>query len=135
MPDDFCIAQLAGTVLSPGGDLVLTEVTEVGGGSDPPRFIAPLHTHDRDDEGWYVLEGMLAFRVGDSEVEVPAGGALVAPRGTAHTFWNPSAEPARYLLVMTVTIHRLVGALHDPGRNKDMSALFREHNSTLIGWP
>jgi hypothetical protein len=57
------------------------------------------------------------------------------PRGAAHTFWNPSAQPARYLIVMTATIYRLVEALHDPKRHADMSTLFREHNSTLVGWP
>jgi mannose-6-phosphate isomerase-like protein (cupin superfamily) len=136
VPDDFHASRLAGTVVAPvGADLVLTEVRDPGGGSDPPTFIAPLHTHDRDDEAWYVLEGVLAFRVDQSEVEVPAGGGIVVARGTAHTFWNPSPEPARYLLVMTATIHRLVQALHDPGRNADMGALFRQHHSTLIGWP
>jgi hypothetical protein len=57
------------------------------------------------------------------------------PRGAAHTFWNPSPLPARYLIVMTATIHRLVEALHDPKGHADMSTLFREHDSTLLGWP
>jgi mannose-6-phosphate isomerase-like protein (cupin superfamily) len=118
-----------------GADLVLTEVIDPGGGTDPPTFIAPLHIHDRDDEAWYVLEGALAFRVDASELEVPAGGGIVVPRGAAHTFWNPSPRPTRYLIVMTATIHRLVEALHDPQGHADMSALFREHDSTLIGWP
>lgn len=82
-----------------------------------------------------MLEGALAFRVDDAEVEVSAGGAIVIPRGTVHTFWNPSPEPARYLIVMTATVHRLVEALHAPGGHADTSALFREHDSTLIGWP
>jgi mannose-6-phosphate isomerase-like protein (cupin superfamily) len=57
----------------------LTEVIDPGGGTDPPSCIAPLHIHDRDDEAWYVLEGALAFRVDQSEVEVPAGGGIVVP--------------------------------------------------------
>ena len=136
MSDSFHVTPLAGRAVAPvGADLVLTEAIDPGGGTDPPSFIAPLHTHDRDDEAWYVLEGVLAFRVAESDVEVPAGGAIVVPRGTAHTFWNPSPEPARYLIVMTATIHRLVVALHDPVGYSDMGALFREHDSTLIGWP
>ena len=136
MSDSFHVAPLAGRAVAPvGADLVLTEAIDPGGGTDPPSFVAPLHSHDRDDEAWYVLDGVLAFRVGEAEVEVPAGGAIVVPRGTVHTFWNPSPEPARYLIVMSATIHRLVEALHDPEGQKDMSALFREHHSTLIGWP
>jgi mannose-6-phosphate isomerase-like protein (cupin superfamily) len=90
------VARLSGRTVAPAGsDLVLSEVTDPGGGADPPSSIAPLHRHDRDDEAWYVREGVLAFRVNDAEVKVPAGGGIVVPRGTAHTFWNPSARPAR----------------------------------------
>jgi mannose-6-phosphate isomerase-like protein (cupin superfamily) len=136
MAENLRSAPLAGKVIAPpGADMVLTEVRDPGGGTNPPTYIAPLHIHDSDDEAWYVLEGTLAFRVDQSELEVPAGGGIVVPRGTAHTFWNPSPAPARYLLVMTATINRLVEALHAPGGPGDMDALFREHRSTLIGWP
>lgn len=136
MAEDFLVAPLVGrTVAPPGADLVLSEVTDPGGGSDPPSYIAPLHRHDRDDEAWYVLEGALAFRVNDAEVQVPAGGGIVVPRGAAHTFWNPSSEPARYLIVMTATVHRLVEALHSVSGHTDLDALFRAHDSTLLGWP
>jgi mannose-6-phosphate isomerase-like protein (cupin superfamily) len=134
--DDLLRLPLTGKAIAPAGaDLVLSEVVDPGGGTDPPSYIAPLHTHDRDDEAWYVLEGRLAFRVVESTVEVAAGGGIVIPSGTPHTFWNPSPEPTRYLLVMTATIHRLVEALHAPEAPADMDALFREHDSTLIGWP
>jgi uncharacterized cupin superfamily protein len=133
--EDLLVAQLSGRTVAPAGsDLVLSEVTDPGGGTDPPSYIAPLHRHDRDDEAWYVLEGVLAFRVNDAEVKVPAGGGIVVPRGTAHTFWNPSARPARYLIVMTATVYRLVEALHSRSGHADLDALFREHDSTLLGW-
>jgi hypothetical protein len=72
-----------------------------------------------------VLERALAFHVEESEVDVPGGGGIVVPRGAAPTFWNPSREPARYLIVITATTHRLVEAPHDPKRRADMSALPR----------
>jgi mannose-6-phosphate isomerase-like protein (cupin superfamily) len=127
---------LAGSVLAvEGASVVVAEWRDPGGQPDPPRYIAPLHIHDSDDEAWYVLEGALRFRLGDEEVEAPAGGAVIAPRGTAHTYWNPRAEPARYVLVMTTTIAALIAALHEPGAQEDMAAVFRAHDSTLIGWP
>jgi uncharacterized cupin superfamily protein len=133
MTSDLIASPLAGTPLAPvPASLVLVEWADPGGGSDPPRYIAPLHVHHRDDEAWYVLDGVLRFRLGDEEVEAPAGGAVMAPRGTPHTFWNPHAEPARYVLVMTPTIRALIDALHAGGEPDEV---FRAHDSTLIGWP
>jgi hypothetical protein len=82
-----------------------------------------------------VLGRALAFRVEECEVDVPGGGGIVVPRGAAPTFWNPSRGPARYLIVITATTHRLVEAPHDPKRCADMSALLREYDRPLIGWP
>jgi uncharacterized cupin superfamily protein len=127
-------ASLAGNVLA-GPSLVLAEWRDPGGQPDPPRYIAPLHTHHSDDEAWYVLEGTLRFRLGDEEVEAAAGGAVIAARGTPHTYWNPRPEPARYLLVMTATIAALIEALHAPGETRSMEEVFRAYDSTLIGWP
>lgn len=133
---DFVGAPLVGRTIAPAGaNMVLTEVADPGGGTDPPVYIAPLHVHDRDDEAWYVLDGVMTFRVDGTDVEVPAGGGIVVPRGSAHTFWNPAPESARYLIVMTATVHRLVAALHAPDRDPDLDAVFRAHDSTLIGWP
>jgi uncharacterized cupin superfamily protein len=114
---------------------VLVEWGDPGGAPDPPRYIAPLHVHHGDDEGWYVLEGALRFRLGDDELQARAGEAVLAPRGVAHTYWNPLAEPARYLLVMPPRIKALIDALHTPEGRADMDAVFRAHDSTLLGWP
>ena len=129
---------LAGGLLAPPrSDLVLAEWRDPGGGSDSPRYIAPLHIHHGDDEAWYVLEGALRFRLGDETVEAPAGGAVLAPRGTAHTYWNPRPDPARYLLVMTARIRALIDAIHAlKTREPDaLAAVFRDHDSELLGWP
>ena len=53
-----------------------------------PVYQAPLHAHP-EDEAWYVLEGTLAVRAGEHVHQVSAGGAVIVPGGTAHTFWNP----------------------------------------------
>ena len=127
-------ASLAGNVLA-GPSLVLAEWRDPGGETDPPRYIAPLHIHHSDDEAWYVLAGALRFRLDDEEVEAQAGGAVIAVRGVAHTYWNPRPEPARYLLVMTTRIAALIDALHAPGGTRSMDEVFRDHDSTLIGWP
>jgi mannose-6-phosphate isomerase-like protein (cupin superfamily) len=133
----FAARLTGGRIGSPSASFVVVEWTDPGGGDEPPRYIAPLHIHHDDDEAWYVLDGLLRVRVGESDVDVPAGGAVLVPRGTPHTYWNPRAEPARYLLVMTPRIEQLIAALHAlPDRDHEtVAAVFREHGSTYLGWP
>ena len=126
---------LAGNPLAvDGADIVLVEWRAEPGGEDPPLYIAPLHLHRSDDEAWYVLEGTLAFILGDERVEVPAGGAAIALRGVAHTFWNPAPVPARYVLAMTPRIKSLIDSLHD-GSGRSPEEVFVAHDSELLGWP
>jgi mannose-6-phosphate isomerase-like protein (cupin superfamily) len=115
------------------GDFVMAEWSDAGGGSDPPQLIAPLHVHHSDDEAWYVLEGTLRFRVDDEELEATAGSVVFVPRGTSHAYWNPRAQPARYLLVMTPRIASLIEALHSTSADRlSYEAIFREHDSELL---
>jgi mannose-6-phosphate isomerase-like protein (cupin superfamily) len=100
-------------------------------GTHPGRPIAGLHVHRSDDEAWFVLEGRLGFKIDDEEREVAAGESILVPRGTPHSYWNPSAEPARYLLVMTPRIHALIEALHS-GERDDYARIFEEHDSELL---
>lgn len=126
---------LAGNVLgAPNNAFVIAEWRDPGGPAGPPRFIAPLHLHQNDDEAWYVLEGTLIVRVGDKNVEARAGSAVLVPRGTPHTYWNPASDATRYLLIMTANIYRLIQEIH---ATKDrspaaMQALFRRHDSELL---
>ncbi|WP_127492778.1 MULTISPECIES: cupin domain-containing protein [Paenibacillus] len=129
---------LAGHLLSTtGGNLVMAEWTAEGctEGAEPMK-IAPLHIHREDDEAWYVLEGTLAFRIDDQTVEANAGDAVMVPRGAAHTYWNPKAESARYLLIMTVRISELIEAIHAaPDRSPEgLRRLFEKYETEFIGW-
>ena len=131
-------ARLAGGLIGPPGtSLVIAEWADPGGGHDPPRYIAPLHVHHEDDEAWYVLEGALRVRLGDRDVDVRAGGAVIAPRGTPHTYWNPDPGATRYLLVMTPRIRDLIHAIHAMEARSDdaMRAVFEAHAGTYLGWP
>ena len=126
---------LAGQLLgAEDGQFVMAEWRDPGGVPGEKRLIAPTHVHHADDEAWYVLEGTLMFRIGGEEVEARAGSAVMVRRGKAHTFWNPSATPARYVIVMTPNIHRLIRAIHAmPVRSREaLASVFEEHNSTLL---
>jgi mannose-6-phosphate isomerase-like protein (cupin superfamily) len=131
---EFAAQHLAGTVLAPAGSaLVLAEWTAPGSPGEEPLYQAPLHQHP-EDEAWYVLDGTLRVRAGEDVHEVSAGGAVIVPGGTAHTFWNPRPDPARYLLVMDARTFALIQAIHaaedrDPA---SMRRLFAAHGATLL---
>jgi Cupin domain len=124
--------RLAGTALG-GSQLVLAEWTAQGSAGDEPLYQAPLHKHP-EDEAWYVLEGTLAVRAGEDVHEISAGGAVIAPGGTAHTFWNPCSDPARYLLVMGARTFALIQAIHAAGDRSPagMRQLYAAHGATLL---
>jgi mannose-6-phosphate isomerase-like protein (cupin superfamily) len=100
-------------------------------GTHPGRPIAGLHLHRSDDEAWIVLSGRLGFQIDGERREVPAGESILATRGTRHSYWNATSEPARYLLVMTPRIHRLIEALH-AGERSDFAAIFEQYDSELL---
>lgn len=131
---DAAAMRLANAVLAPAGsDIVLAEWTAEGSADGARVYQAPLHEHP-EAEAWYVLDGVLGVRIGDADVEVPAGGAVVVPGGTAHTFWNRHPQPVRYVLVMGARTHALVEAIHasDDRSVGAMRRLFEEHGAALL---
>lgn len=121
------------TLGRPGDSFVIAEWAD-GGETSRARPVAPVHLHRSESEAWYVLEGRLGFLPDDEEVEVGAGGAVVARAGVAHTYWNAGSGRARYLLVMGPRTSRLVEAVHalDPFDPARLPALFEEHDSELL---
>jgi quercetin dioxygenase-like cupin family protein len=68
----------------------------------PPGFIAmPLHTHQREMETTYVLDGTLWVQVGKRVTRLGAGQTVVKPAGVPHTCWNEGSRPARFLDMVT----------------------------------
>ena len=136
MDSPVIMPPLAGRVLGSAGDnFVIAEWQDAGAPPGPPRWIAPLHLHRSDDEAWYVLEGRLCVKKGEEEVELRAGSAILVPRGTPHTYWNPDPHRVRYLLVMTPRIHALIQEIHATQERTPalMRALFEKFDSELLG--
>ncbi len=62
----------------------------------------PVHSHAKEDEGFYVLEGTFRFWIGDADpVDVYAGAHVFSPRNVFHKFQNVSEVPGKMLLVFT----------------------------------
>jgi mannose-6-phosphate isomerase-like protein (cupin superfamily) len=68
----------------------------------PARSLgAPLHTHSREDEYSFVLEGRIGLQLGSEVVEAGPGNLVLKPRNVPHAFWNAGAEPARLLEIIS----------------------------------
>jgi mannose-6-phosphate isomerase-like protein (cupin superfamily) len=83
------------TAETTGGAFGLLE-SWVAAGSSPP-----LHVHHREDESFWVLEGRVLFRCGDTELAAGPGSFVFAPRGVPHTFLVEGDEDAHLLTLLT----------------------------------
>ena len=69
--------------------------------SIPPGEMIPPHTHAREDECNFVLEGELTLDVGGEIVVAPVGSFVVKPRGVYHALCNTGTVPVRFLEIHT----------------------------------
>jgi quercetin dioxygenase-like cupin family protein len=92
----------------------------------PPGSGAPLHIHRREDEVFYVLEGMCTVGDAYQEQTVLAGATAVFRKGVAHFFRNSGDATCRVLITA------IPGGL-DHYFNELDTALNanREHNRTV----
>ncbi|MGD9647673.1 MAG: cupin domain-containing protein [Pirellulales bacterium] len=75
-----------------GGAYALWEAKVLPGGGPPP------HTHSREEESFYVLDGEVTFYVGDERLVAAAGTFINMPIGVLHAFRNETDQPARMLI-------------------------------------
>ncbi|MGW6196057.1 cupin domain-containing protein [Kribbella sp. NPDC055110] len=67
----------------------------------PPNDGPPAHTHLREDEVWYVIEGDFRFKAGDAMLRASTGGMAFGPRGVPHAFQNVGDAMGRLLVITT----------------------------------
>src|SRR5690349_16586315 len=63
----------------------------------PKDMGPPAHEHPWD-EGYYVVEGEVRFKLGDKQTVAKKGDFLYAPGGMLHAFQGTSEKPARVLV-------------------------------------
>lgn len=66
----------------------------------PPGGGPPPHLHRREEEGFYVIEGEITFRIGSERIVATAGMFANMPVGTPHSFKNESQHPARMIITI-----------------------------------
>lgn len=105
----------------------------------PPAWDGPPpHVHRIYDEAFYVLDGFVAFSCDGTIRDCVAGSFVFVPRGAVHGFANPSAAPARVLVITSPGAIRLVESFHEEmGRGgapdpAAIAALFAQHDSEIV---
>jgi mannose-6-phosphate isomerase-like protein (cupin superfamily) len=96
----------------------------------PPKAGPALHTHFREDEVWYVLEGNYRFKVGEAMFRVSEGGMAFGPRGAPHGFQNIGDTPGRLLVIATPSgverfFEQCAELLPDPLDTEALAAIMR----------
>src|SRR6476660_7274179 len=87
---DFTVK--ASEVQEGNGAALMEYVTKKG--EEPPS-----HTHPTEDEMFYVLEGAITFRCGESTFDLEQGGFVFLPAGIEHGYTIHGDDPVRLLVV------------------------------------
>lgn len=128
------------TRLETGGQFTIVEVGIAPHGDGPPP-----HAHVEMDELFYVIEGQVAFVIGDQTQIASPGDAVFIPHGTRHTFANVGDTPARLIDIHTpggfedffeefgvdALRNPVAPPLPEPPPPHVMAALFAKHGMTL----
>ena len=65
----------------------------------PGSNVPPPHSHSKNEECVYVLEGTLRYTVGSETRDLSTGQSMSTPKGVVHAFANPFATTAKALIV------------------------------------
>jgi hypothetical protein len=60
-----------------------------------------VHTHTREDEHSWVIEGEIGMQLGDKVITARPGDFVFKPRDVPHAFWNATDKPARMLEIIS----------------------------------
>jgi quercetin dioxygenase-like cupin family protein len=70
----------------------------VVGVSSPPESGPPLHSHSKETEGFYVIDGEFSIQYGADKIMTKPGAFLHSKKGIPHTFKNIGNSTGRLLL-------------------------------------
>lgn len=103
-----------------------------------PHLLAggpPLHLHLNQEEWFYVMEGEVAFQVGDQRLHLHAGESVLAPRRVPHTFSSVAATPSRMLIAFCPAgkMEQFFRDIEDPKAPVGEAEFWRRYEIELLG--
>jgi quercetin dioxygenase-like cupin family protein len=102
------------TAADTNGQMSIIEIVEA------PHAEAPRHVHEREDEGFWILEGEATFEVGEQIIHRRAGDYLFGPRGIPHRY-TVGAAGCRMLFIFTPGgFEELVRAISEPAATRTL---------------
>ena len=144
----FAIQFGEGTALEiPTGEVTIKAATKETNGSLTvlefligPKEGPALHTHLREDELWYVIEGDFRFKAGDAMLRASTGGMAFGPRGTPHRVQNIGDTPGRLLVITTPSglerfFEQFAALLGGPANSEAFAALGHANWVEFVGPP
>ena len=121
-----------------GGHYGLVEVTAPAGAPGPPP-----HVHESEEEAIYVVEGEMEVQIGERTLQARAGTFALVPRGTVHTFSNPTPRPAKVLVIVSpagfekafAEMAEVAPRADEPPNMEKLLAIAKKYNLRIVGAP
>lgn len=112
-----------------GGGLFIAEHTHLLPGGPA------LHLHLYQDEWFYVMEGEVAFQVGEQRLHLHAGESVLGPRRVPHTFSSVGTAPSRVLIAFCPAgkMEQYFRDIQDPKVQANDAAVMRRYDMERIG--
>jgi mannose-6-phosphate isomerase-like protein (cupin superfamily) len=112
-----------------GGGLFIIEHTNLQKGGPP------LHMHYRQDEWFYIMEGEVAFQVGDERKRLGPGESVLAPRLIPHAFSAAGQVPSHMIIAYTPAgmMEQFFRDTAHPNPPALDEALFRKYEMKYVG--
>jgi mannose-6-phosphate isomerase-like protein (cupin superfamily) len=95
----------------------------------------PLHLHLNQEEWFYVMEGEVAFQVGEQRLHLHPGESVLAPRRVPHAFSSVAATPSRMLIAFCPAgkMEQFFRDAESPGAPVTDAEFWRRYEVELIG--
>lgn len=87
------------------------------------------------DEAFYVLDGDVWITDGDEDRVVEPGAFVLVRKGVRHRFWNPTARPARMLVIGHLEVQALVEEVAPHVQSGGLDAViaaFKKYRSRIV---